>query len=132
MARSVDSAAQRRKLLGEIARLAEIAIFGTLSETYRTCGQAGCHCQGDGPKHGPHLNVSYRGEKGKTTGYYVPKGAQQATRQGVEAWQTMQQHLRELAEVNKERNLRRAREAGSRGSNGLVGPWPFGEWGICC
>jgi hypothetical protein len=83
MARSVDSAAQRRKLLGEIARLAEIAIFGTLSETYRTCGQAGCHCQGDGPKHGPHLNVSYRGEKGKTTGYYVPKGAQEATRQGV-------------------------------------------------
>jgi hypothetical protein len=114
MARSVDAAAQRRKLLGEIARLAEIAIFGTLSETYRTCGQAGCHCQGDGPKHGPHLNVSYRGEKGKTTGYYVPKGAQQATRQGVEAWQTMQQHLRELAELNKDRNLRSAREADSR------------------
>ncbi|PYL34852.1 MAG: hypothetical protein DMF35_03865 [Verrucomicrobia bacterium] len=114
MARSVDAAAQRRKLLGEIARLAEIAIFGTLSETYRTCGQAGCHCQGDGPKHGPHLNVSYRGEQGKTTGYYVPKGAQQATRQGVEAWQKMQQHLRELAELNKERNLRRAREADSR------------------
>jgi hypothetical protein len=39
MARSIDSAAQRRKLLGEIARLAEIAIFGTLSETYRSCGQ---------------------------------------------------------------------------------------------
>jgi hypothetical protein len=64
MTRSVEAAAQRRKLLGEIARLAEIAIFGTLSETYRTCGRAGCHCQGDGPKHGPHLNVSYRGEKG--------------------------------------------------------------------
>ncbi len=114
MARSVDAAAQRRKLLGEIARLAEIAIFGTLSETYRTCGQAGCHCQGDGPKHGPHLNVSYRGEKGRTTGYYVPKGAREATRQGVEAWQKMQQCLRELAELNKDRNLRRAREADSR------------------
>src|SRR6266576_3703584 len=86
MAKSADSAAQRRKLLGEIARLAEIAIFGTLSETYRTCGQAGCHCQGDGPKHGPHLNVSYRGEKGKTTGYYVPKAAQEATREGVAGW----------------------------------------------
>jgi len=58
--------------------------------------------------------VSYRGEKGKTTGYYVPNGAQQATRQGVEAWQTMQQYLRELEELNKERNLRRAREADSR------------------
>jgi hypothetical protein len=114
MARSVDSAAQRRKLLEEITRLAEIAIFGTLSETYRTCGQAGCHCQGDGPKHGPHLNVSYRGEKGKTTGYYVPKAAQEATRQGVVAWQEMQECLRKLAELNKERNLQRAREADSR------------------
>jgi len=114
MARSIDSAAQRRKLLGEIARLAEVAIFGTLSETYRTCGQAGCHCQGDGPKHGPNLNVSYRGEKGKTTGYYVPKAAQEATRQGVAAWQEMQECLRELAELNKERNLQRAREADSR------------------
>ena len=116
MASSVDSAAQRRKLLGEIARLAEIAVFGTgtLSETYRTCGQAGCHCQGDGPKHGPHLNVSYRGEKGKTTGYYVPKAAQEATRQGVAAWQEMQECLRELAELNKDRNLRRAHETDSR------------------
>src|SRR5439155_22515618 len=104
MAKSADSAAQRRKLLGEIARLAEIAIFGTLSETYRTCGQAGCHCQGDGPKHGPHLNVRYRGEQGKTTGYYVPQAAQQATRQGVEPWQKMQQHLRELAALTKDRN----------------------------
>jgi hypothetical protein len=114
VARSADSAAQRRKLLGEMERLAEIAIFGTLSETYRTCGRAGCHCQGAGPKHGPHLNVSYRGEKGKTTGYYVPKGAEEATRQGVVAWQKLQQCLRELAELNKDRNLRRAREADSR------------------
>jgi hypothetical protein len=88
-----------------------LAVFGTLSETYRTCGQAGCHCQGDGPKHGPHLNVSYRGAKGKTTGYYVPKAAQEATREGVAAWQKMQECLRELAELNKERNLRRARKA---------------------
>ena len=114
MAKSADAAAQRRKLLGEIARLAEVAIFGSLSETYRSCGQAGCHCQGDGPKHGPHLNVSYRGEKGKTTGYYVPKGAQEVTRQGVAAWQKMQECLRKLAELNKDRNLRRARETDSR------------------
>src|SRR5207253_87884 len=87
MTQSLEGTAQRRKLLGEIERLAEIAVFGTLSETYRTCGRAGCHCQGDGPKHGPHLNVSYRGEKGKTTGYYVPKAAEEATREGVAAWQ---------------------------------------------
>src|SRR5436189_6025755 len=104
MARSIDSAAQRRKLLGEIARLAEVAIFGTLPETYRTCGQAGCHCQGDGPKHGPHLNVRYRGEKGKTTGYYLPKAPQEATRDGVAPCQKLQECLRELAALNQDGN----------------------------
>ena len=110
MPRATESSTPRRKLLSEIERLAEVAIFGTLSETYRTCGRAGCHCQSGGPKHGPHLNVSYRGAEGKTTGYYVPKGAEAATRAGVGAWQKLQACLRELADLNKERNLRQARE----------------------
>ena len=55
-------------------------------------------------------NISYRGEQGKTTGYYVPQGAEQTTREGVAAWQKLQICLRELAELNKERNLQRARE----------------------
>ena len=114
MSSSAEFSARRRKLLGEIERLADVAIFGTLSETYRTCGRPGCHCQKDGPKHGPHLNVSYRGEKGKTTGYYVPKGAEEATREGIAAWQKLQECLRELAELNKDRNLERAREGQSR------------------
>lgn len=115
MLRAGDARAQRRTLLREIARCAEVAVFGTLSETYRTCGRPGCHCQRrGGPKHGPHLNVSYRGENGKTTGYYVPKGAEDATRHGVAAWQRLHQCLRELAELNKERNLRRTRKADSR------------------
>jgi hypothetical protein len=105
------TSARRRKLLSEIERLARVAVFGALSETYRTCGQPGCHCHKGGPKHGPHLYISYRGEKGKTTGYYVPKGAEEATRGGVAAWQELQECLRELAEMNKERNLQRAREA---------------------
>ena len=109
-----ESSAQRRKLLSELQRLAEVAVFGTLSETYRTCGRAGCHCQRGEPKHGPHLNVSYRGEKGKTTGYYVPQGAEASMRQGVAAWQKLQECVRELAELNKERNLRQAREVDSR------------------
>jgi len=111
MSKAAESSARRQKLLSEIERLAKVAVFGTLSETYRTCGREGCHCQTGGPKHGPHLNISYRGEKGKTTGYYVPQGAEEATREGVAAWQKLQGCLRELAEMNKERNLRRAREA---------------------
>jgi hypothetical protein len=110
MSQLTASSAQRRRLLSRIERLAEVAIFGTLSETYRTCGRVGCHCQSGGPKHGPHLQISYRSEKGKTTGYYVPKEAETATREGVAAWQELQSCLRELAEMNKERNLQRARE----------------------
>ena len=114
MSKVRETSAQRHKLLDEIRSLADIAVFGTLSETDRTCGRAGCHCQQGGPKHGPHLNISYRGEKGKTTGYYVPQGAEQVTREGVAAWQKLQACLRELAELNKERNLRHARESNSR------------------
>jgi hypothetical protein len=110
MSQLTGSSAQRRRLLSRIERLAEVAIFGTLSETYRTCGRVGCHCQSGGPKHGPHLQISYRSEKGKTTGYYVPKEAETTTREGVAAWQELQSCLRELAEMNKERNLQRARE----------------------
>jgi hypothetical protein len=114
MPRRVDSPGRRRQLLRRLERLAQVAIFGTLSKTYRTCGRPGCHCHRSGPKHGPHLRVSYRGEQGKTTGYYVPKAAEPATRQGVAAWQKLQQCLRELAELNKQRNFRRAREGDSR------------------
>jgi hypothetical protein len=101
---------RRAKLLGEIGRLAEVAIFGTLSETYRRCGSAGCHCQGRGPKHGPHLHVSHRGDAGMTTGYYVPKAAQDEIRAGVAAWQALQERLRDLAELTKEQVLQRAKE----------------------
>jgi len=101
---------RRAELLAEVGRLAEVAIFGTLSETYRRCGSLGCHCQGRGPKHGPHLHVSYRSAEGKTTGYYVPKAAQEKIRSGVAAWQTLQERLRELAELTKEQVLQRAKE----------------------
>lgn len=106
------SAADRRaRWLAEIVRLADVAIFGTLSETYRTCGHAGCRCltQGAKHKHGPHLNVSYRGPDGKTTGYYVPKDAESAVRKGSAAWIRIQDLLRKLADINKQHALADAR-----------------------
>src|SRR5947199_10288320 len=97
MLQVAGTSARRRKLLSEIARLAEVAILGTLSETYRTCGSPGCHCQAGGPKHGPHLNISYRGEEGKTTGYYLPTGAGPAPREGVADERSPQARWRGLA-----------------------------------
>ena len=112
MARKTDE--RRKKLLREIEDLAEQAIFGTLSESYRTCGNSGCRCHGHGPKHGPHLYVSYRGGEKKTTGYYVPKAAEEAIRDGVDNWHQLQECMRELAELNKERVLQQARKARSQ------------------
>lgn len=99
----------RQKLLQQVLRLAEIAVFGTLSESYRTCGRQACRCYGDGPKHGPHLQISYRGAEGKTTGYYVPKAAQPSVRAGVHAWERLQKLLREVAEINVNGVMREAR-----------------------
>jgi hypothetical protein len=100
MASITSSRRTRDALLRRLLPLARRAIFGTLSETYRTCGRAGCHCQA-GPKHGPHLYMSFRGSAGTTAGYYVPQALGPRVRAGVAAWQELQTRLRELAEVNR-------------------------------
>ena len=99
----------RQRLLEQIEQLARHAIYGTLSESYRTCGNPRCRCHAQGPKHGPHLYISYRGERGKTSGYYVPKAAESEVRRGVEAWSQLQTLLRQLSALNKERALQAAR-----------------------
>ena len=97
--------ATRQQLLQEIVPLARQAIHGSLSETYRTCGNPGCRCHHGGPKHGPHLYISYRGASGKTTGYYVPKTKEPRIRQGVESWAALQDRLHQIATLNKGRLL---------------------------
>ena len=92
----------RDALLCEVSRLSRRVLFGTLSETYRTCGSEGCRCH-RGEKHGPHLYVSFRGEEGKTTGFYVPKALERQMHEGVEAWWRLEEVLRELAERNRQR-----------------------------
>ena len=74
---------QRERWLQEITELAPQALLGSLSETYRRCGNRKCRCHAGGSKHGPHLYLSYRGPAGKTTGYYVPEAAHAATNEVI-------------------------------------------------
>ena len=106
----------REALLRRLSRLARRSLFGTLSETYRTCGRPGCRCH-QGHKHGPHLYVSFRGPNG-TTGYYVPQALAEPMRAGVAAWQELQEGLRELAELNRQRLWARQTARGPRRSDG--------------
>lgn len=100
---------RRSELVKHAADLAGQVIFGSLSEMYRTCGTPGCRCHTTGPKHGPQLQVVYKGENGKTTGYYVPIAAQADIRRGVAAWREIQEAIRELAKSNRDEILQRAR-----------------------
>lgn len=105
---------KRKELLSAVHRLAQRAIFGTASLTRRCCGNKGCRCHHGGPKHGPHVYVSYRDRAaGKTAGYYVPHALQEQILDGLAAWQELQQRLRELAELNKGRALQQAQRSGS-------------------
>ena len=94
---------QRKHLIQEIDELVPHALLGSVSETYRRCGNPKCRCQTGGPKHGPHLYVSYRGPAKKTTGYYVPQTLHASVRDGIRAWGRIQECLRELSFANKER-----------------------------
>ncbi len=104
---SIRHSTKRVALLRELDRLGRRMFFGTVSETYRTCGQPACACHHGGPKHGPHLQVSYRGETGKTTGYHVPQALADTVRDGVAAWQRFQEVARTLAELNRAHAWRR-------------------------
>ena len=104
----------RTTLLRELDTLGRRMIFGTLSETYRTCGQSGCRCHHGSPKHGPHLQMSYRSAEGKTTGYHVPEALADTARDGVAAWRQFQAVARELAELNRERAWTSPAKRGTR------------------
>ena len=91
------------QLLRELEECAAGMIFGTVSEVFRTCGSQRCHCNRGGPKHGPFMQISYRGASGKTTGYHVPRELGSAVREGVEGWHRFQEIARRLAELNREK-----------------------------
>jgi hypothetical protein len=116
---------RRSDLVKQVAELASQVIFGSLSEMYRTCGTPGCRCHTTGPKHGPQLQVVYKGDNGKTTGYYVPIAAQSDIRRGVAAWREIQDAIRELAKLNRDEILERARS--QRSARGPRRPATRGE-----
>jgi hypothetical protein len=86
-------------------------VFGTVSEVFRACGNPHCRCKKGGPKHGPFMQISYRGASGKTTGYHVPRELGPAVREGVDAWHRLQEIARRLAELNREMLWATHREA---------------------
>ncbi len=93
---------RRAKAIKRLLELAPQMLFGSSSQTYRTCGNASCRCHSSGPKHGPHVYVNYKGEDGRTTGYYVPQPLQERVQGGLAAWREFYAVSKEIAELNRQ------------------------------
>ena len=93
---------RRDKAIKRLLELAPQMLFGSSSQTYRTCGNQSCRCHSTGPKHGPHVYVNYKGENGRTTGYYVPEPFQQRVQGGLTAWREFYAVSKEIAEINRQ------------------------------
>jgi len=100
---SIRITEKRNARIRELNRLARRMLFGTLSQTRRTCGVPSCRCHHGGPKHGPYHQISYRdSEAGKTNGYHVPQDLVDDVYEAVDAWQQFQALAHEIAELNRE------------------------------
>lgn len=93
---------RRDRAIEQLLELTPQILIGAASETYRTCGNPNCRCHGEGPKHGPHMYVNYKGEHGRTTGYYVPVALQPRVRDGLAAWKELHDLVKQVAQLNQE------------------------------
>jgi len=93
---------RRDKAIKQLLELAPQMLFGSSSQTYRPCGNAQCRCHSSGPKHGPHVYVNYKGEDGRTTGYYVPPLLHERVQGGLAAWREFYAVSKEIAELNRQ------------------------------
>lgn len=101
---------RRSSLLGRVARLAKVAVPGTLVESRLRCGKASCACRQDPDGgHGPYLYLKYTPRGGRSTGIYVPRSHEKEVRRAVEAWAELREAMRELGEGNREELHRRVR-----------------------
>jgi hypothetical protein len=47
------------------------------------------------------MYVNYKGEHGRTTGYYVPVALQQRVRDGIAAWKELHDLVKQVAGLNQ-------------------------------
>jgi hypothetical protein len=88
----------RKQLREEIEQLARHAIYGTPSESYRTCGNPRCRCHAQGSKYGPLIYPLPRGGwKNHRLLFAQNRGGRGASR--MEAWSQLQTQLRRLSEL---------------------------------
>jgi hypothetical protein len=98
---------QRRALLVKTLAVPARLLRASLVERFGTCGRAPCRCQ-LGQRHGPFYYLTQCLAKGHMQKFLLKTQAQrQQAQTAIAAWQTLQEQLEELSQINAEL-LRRA------------------------
>ena len=104
------------QLLSRLPALGEHAIQGSLVEVLLTCGTPTCGChQHPKRRHGPHLYLRYRDQKGRSRSMYVPRSHEGEMREAVQAWGQMWEAMLELSQNNREALRERLRRRSRKG-----------------
>ena len=106
---SSSSLRRRRRQLVKALPPIEQIVRGSLMETYKRCGRAGCHCV-DGPGHGPKRYLSTIARTGERPRLgYVPNAIYPKVAEFLGNYRTLQEMLNEICAINAE--LLRRRES---------------------
>jgi hypothetical protein len=105
---SVSLRRRRQQLIRALPPIEHI-IRGSLIETYKRCGRAGCHCA-DGSGHGPKRYLSTVARTGERPRLgYVPNAAYPQVAEFLANYRKLQEMLNEICAINAE--LLRRRES---------------------
>jgi hypothetical protein len=105
--------------MARLVALADVAVQGTLVETFVRCGKPSCGCREDPTRrHGPHTYLKFRAADGRATSIYVPQTHVAEIRRAVDAWTALWEMSVALSERNREsvRTRVRQRRRGARGA----------------
>lgn len=106
---SSSSLRRRRRQLAKALPPIQQIVRGSLMETYKRCGRAGCHCV-DGPGHGPKRYLSTIARTGERPRLgYVPNAIYPKVAEFLGNYRTLQEMLNEICAINAE--LLRRRES---------------------
>ena len=93
---------QRRGWLVKKLALPAGLLRASLVERFGTCGRANCCCQ-HGQRHGPFYYLTQCLAKGHMQKFLLKTQAQREQAQAaIAAWQTLQEQLEELSQINAE------------------------------
>ena len=96
---------RRRKIAARITNL-EVMLRGSVVEQHRRCGKEGCKCQ-DGEGHGPYTYLALGRPASGPRLTYVPAGSLSTVLRLVDATETIEIALEEIAAINAELLARR-------------------------